>query len=175
MTPEMLDTIGLILGMTGVLLVPPGLELDGPKIADEMGSHRLRRWCLRILSLCGGLAFMGIGAYLVWSNPQIDGRALAAGGAWCLGLLVGAMLGFFVQETNDWDRKALVSAASVLTGGGIVAILRWAASLGGTTREIWFYPMGLVVGFVIGTIWEHTTFPEKKAEKAETRPKKGAG
>lgn len=73
---------------------------------------------------------------------------------------MGVMVGFFVQETEDWDGKALVSAVTVLTGGGVLAILRWTASLGGTTREVWFYPMGPVVGFVIGTIWEYVDPPE---------------
>jgi hypothetical protein len=165
MMPEVLNTIGLISGMVGLLLIPVALE------SAKIESRRL--W-LRRFSRWVGPALIFVGAYLVWSNRQIAGKevdSLAAGGAWCLGLLVGVMVGFFVQETEDWDRRALVSAVGVFTGGGVLAILRWAASLGG--REVWFYPMGLVVGFVIGTIWEHAAPP--KDEKRADRSKKSAG
>jgi hypothetical protein len=78
MTPELVNTVGLISGMTGVLLVPIGLE----------SGRRRRRW-LRISSFLGvGLAliFLGFGAlvWVAWSNPQVDGNevnSLAAGGA----------------------------------------------------------------------------------------------
>ena len=37
-----------------------------------------------------------------------------------------------------------------IRGAGTLAILHWAAS--GPTRELWFYPIGLVVGFIIGYV-----------------------
>ena len=73
-------------------------------------------------------------------------------GASSLGLLIGIFVGFFVQEAEKWDHRALSSAGPAFAGAGTLAILHWAAS--GPTRELWFYPIGLVVGFIIGTFWD---------------------
>jgi len=76
---------------------------------------------------------------------------LAEAGAVSLGLLIGMFVGFFVQEKDKWDQHALSSAALVLTGGGALALMR---VVGSGTNEIWFYPIGLLAGFGLGTIWE---------------------
>jgi len=71
------------------------------------------------------------------------------GSLW-LGILIGLMVGFFAQEADEWDRKALSASVGAVAGSGILLLLRYLVS----TPEIWFYPMGLTGGFIIGTIWE---------------------
>lgn len=73
-------------------------------------------------------------------------------GAASLGVLIGMLTGFFVQEAGEWDKHALSSAALVLTGGGVLGFMHWAPPTG--ANEIWFYPIGLLAGFGLGTIWE---------------------
>jgi hypothetical protein len=73
-------------------------------------------------------------------------------GAASLGVLIGVLTGFFVQEAKVWDKQALSSAALVLTGGGVLGFMHWASPTG--ANEVWFYPIGLLAGFGIGTIWE---------------------
>jgi hypothetical protein len=73
-------------------------------------------------------------------------------GAASLGLLIGMLTGFFAQEVKEWDKRALSSAVPLLTGGGVLGLMHWASSTDG--HEIWFYPIGLLAGFGLGTIWE---------------------
>jgi hypothetical protein len=73
-------------------------------------------------------------------------------GATSLGVLIGMLTGFFVQETNEWDKHALSSAALVLVGGGVLGFMHWASPTG--AHEIWFYPIGLLAGFGLGTVWD---------------------
>jgi|SRR5665213_648023 len=73
-------------------------------------------------------------------------------GATSLGVLIGMLTGFFVQEAKEWDKHALSSAALVLTGGGVLGFLHWASPT--DAHEVWFYPIGLLAGFGLGTIWE---------------------
>lgn len=72
-------------------------------------------------------------------------------GAFWLGITVGVLLGFYSQEAERWDQKALSASVGIIIGSGIVLLLRYLAP---TVHEIWFYPMGLVGGFIIGTVWE---------------------
>jgi hypothetical protein len=73
-------------------------------------------------------------------------------GAVSLGGLIGMLTGFFVQEAGEWDKQALSSAALVLIGGGVLGFMHWASPRG--AHEVWFYPIGLLAGFGLGTIWE---------------------
>jgi hypothetical protein len=73
-------------------------------------------------------------------------------GAASLGVLIGMLTGFFVQEAEEWDKHALSGAALVLTGGGVLGFMHWASPTG--AHEVWFYPIGLLAGFGLGTIWE---------------------
>jgi hypothetical protein len=82
-------------------------------------------------------------------------------GSSCLGILVG----FYVQEA-EWDRAALVASVLALVGGGAVALLHFLAGSAGPTREYWFYPMGLLAGFIIGTIWEYCESPNGEGPTA---------
>lgn len=73
-------------------------------------------------------------------------------GAASLGVLIGMLIGFFVQEAEKWDKRALSSAALALTGGGVLGFMHWAAPPDATA--VWFYPIGLLAGFGLGTIWD---------------------
>jgi hypothetical protein len=85
---------------------------------------------------------------------------VVAAGSSCLGILVGTLVGFYVQEAEEWDRKALYGSVSVLVGGGAIALLHFLAGTAGPTREYWFYPIGLLAGFVVGTVWEYCDPPD---------------
>jgi hypothetical protein len=39
-----------------------------------------------------------------------------------------------------------------LLGGGVLGFMRWAAPTSG--QEVWYYPIGLLAGFGVGTIWD---------------------
>jgi hypothetical protein len=73
-------------------------------------------------------------------------------GAISLGALIGMFAGFFVQEVKEFDKRALYGAALVLTGGGVLGFMHWVSPTG--AHEVWFYPIGLLAGFGIGTIWD---------------------
>jgi ABC-type enterochelin transport system permease subunit len=96
------------------------------------------------------LASLGI---CIWGS--VSSRASAALppiGAFWLGTLIGMLLSFYVLEAETFTGKALGSAVSAITGAGVLALLRWVDC----NPEIWLYPMGLMSGFLIGTIWEFT-------------------
>ncbi|MHC2432750.1 hypothetical protein [Bradyrhizobium sp. USDA 4451] len=74
----------------------------------------------------------------------------AVGGT-LLGFMIGMLVGFFVQEADEWTRSAMTASVAVLTGAGVVALLRYGAT---DPQGVWFYPIGLVIGFGFGTIWD---------------------
>ena len=73
-------------------------------------------------------------------------------GTVCLGILIGALVGWFVNEAKEMDFKVLSSSVWVLTGGGVLALFSFLA--GGSVREIWLYPVGLLFGFLAVTVIE---------------------
>ena len=75
------------------------------------------------------------------------------GSLW-LGALIGLLLGFNVQESED--QRVLGTAAWAIAGSVVFLFLRYI----GDTHEIWFYPMGLVGGFIIGVLWKYAAPPE---------------
>lgn len=71
-------------------------------------------------------------------------------GTTCLGILIGILVAYFVEEAKVMSFGVLSSAIGVLAGGGVLAIFH----LVGATKpmdEYWFYPVGLLLGFTIGT------------------------
>jgi thiol:disulfide interchange protein len=81
-------------------------------------------------------------------------------GAFWLGALLGTLLGFYVQEAEEWDQRALAASIWVIAGSSVLLLLQFLVPSSGA-REIWFYPIGLVGGFIIGTIWEYADPPPK--------------
>ena len=88
-------------------------------------------------------------ALIYWRAP---GDWVVISGALSLGLLPGVLVAFFVQEAETWNHSALGFSVAALATSGVVAILRYTVSDAG--EMIWFYPIGLVIGFIIGTAWD---------------------
>ena len=87
-------------------------------------------------------------------------------GTLSLGFLIGALVGWFVNEAEELNYKVLSSSVWVLTGGGVVALFSFLS--GGAFREIWLYPVGLLFGFVAVTaieIWIYGYDGKKRAGK----------
>lgn len=82
---------------------------------------------------------------------------IIASGAMCLGVLVGVLVAYYVEEADKMTFPVLSSAVAILAGGGVVAMFHL---VGATkpTDEYWFYPMGLLLGFFLGTFlnWLYT-------------------
>lgn len=86
---------------------------------------------------------------------------LIATGAVCLGLLIGIFLAYFIFELKTMDHKALYAAVGVIGGASVVAIFHLLNGFNAESRrEYWFYPIGLLIGYLIGTIYEWIVPPE---------------
>lgn len=83
----------------------------------------------------------------------------AVGGAF-LGLIIGMLVGFYAQEAEVWTRQAMTASVAVLTGAGALALLRYNAA---DPHGVWYYPIGLVVGFGLGTIWAAIDVPDEES------------
>jgi hypothetical protein len=95
-----------------------------------------------------------------------------AAGATSMGVLIGALVGWFVNEAEEMSEKILVSSASVLSGGGVLALFHFLADPTAPKRELWLYPCGLLIGFVIVTIIEIVEYGykgEREKDKAKQR------
>lgn len=77
---------------------------------------------------------------------------MVAIGSVSLGLLIGALVGWFVNEAMVMDRPVLSSSVYIMTGGGVLALFAFLA--GHVPREIWLYPLGLLIGFFAVTAIE---------------------
>jgi len=77
-------------------------------------------------------------------------HVLVAVGACSLGILLGALIGIFVAQSEKFDAKALNSAISVLGGSGVIAVFHLVGGKGVTLLDPWYwlYPVGLLVGFL---------------------------
>jgi hypothetical protein len=75
-------------------------------------------------------------------------------GAFWLGALLGILLGFYVQEAEEWDPRALRASMWIIAGSSILLLLQFLGPRA-SAREVWFYPIGLIGGFIVGTIWEY--------------------
>src|ERR1700738_3407346 len=96
-----------------------------------------------VLLLVIGIA----GARFAWASRDL----VPVIGATLLGFIVGIQVGFFTQEAKNWTRSAMTGTVGVLAGAGTLAILRFGAP---DPQSAWFYPIGLVIGYGFGTIWE---------------------
>ena len=95
-----------------------------------------------------GLVLIGLVSF---AAALIDKDAAPIVGAALLGFLIGMLVGFFVQEAKEWTRSAMTASVAVLTGAGVAALLRHGSP---DPQGVWFYPIGLVIGFGFGTIWD---------------------
>jgi hypothetical protein len=68
------------------------------------------------------------------------------------------------------DHKALYAAVSVLGGVSVIAIFHLLGGLHAESRrEYWFYPIGLLVGYLLGTLYELRWPPEVWEAKLKKR------
>ena len=77
--------------------------------------------------------------------------ALVLFGSFWLGALIGLLLGFNVHESEQGDQSVLGACAWAIAASIVFVLLRYL----GDPHELWFYPMGLVGGFIIGTLWKY--------------------
>jgi hypothetical protein len=91
------------------------------------------------------LGLLGFGAGLM------NRDAIPAVGATLLDFMIGMLVGFFVQEAKEWTRSAMTASVAVLAGAGLLTLLRYRAP---DPQGVWFYPVGIVIGFGFGTIWD---------------------
>lgn len=82
---------------------------------------------------------------------------IVATGALSLGIVVGILVAYFVEEAKEMNLRVLSSAIGALAGAGVVAVFQLVGA-SKPTDEHWFYPVGLLVGFGIGTYlnWIYT-------------------
>jgi hypothetical protein len=73
-------------------------------------------------------------------------QAIPAIGATCLGIVIGWLVRFFLFRMKTFVVKGLGSIVSVLVGGTAIRFLA-------TDKTVWwFYPIGLLVGFVVYSV-----------------------
>jgi hypothetical protein len=73
---------------------------------------------------------------------------LVVSGVVSLGLLVGLLVGWFVNEDQPFTATGLVAAITVLSGAGVLGVFHLIAPAG-PTREFWFYPIAVLGGVLI--------------------------
>jgi len=72
----------------------------------------------------------------------MDVTIVAAVGSACLGGVVGWLVRYFISRFETFTHQGLSAVVGVLLGAGIIKFI------GQQPDAMWFYPMGLVVGFV---------------------------
>jgi len=96
---------------------------------------------------------------------------IIACGALSLGLLIGALVGWYVNEAKQINHKVLSLAVWVLAGGIVLGLFRFLSAGDVAAREIWLYPVGLLIGFVAVTILElqyYDYYGKKRPQKADS-------
>jgi len=122
------------------------------------------RWGRRILAGTAILYAVSLIVCVVLAFQSSTDWMVLLGAFW-LGALIGALLGFYVQEAETWQLGALAGSVSTVAGSGVIAFLQYLNHNTGVTREAWFYPIGLVGGFIVGTLWEYADPPQKAPPK----------
>ena len=74
--------------------------------------------------------------------------SLAVVGTLSLGILLGLIVGWFLDEEQPFTVSGLIAISSILSGAGVLGVFHL-VSPNGALREFWFYPIGLLVGVLI--------------------------
>jgi hypothetical protein len=90
-------------------------------------------------------------------------------GALCLGILIGAIVGWYFSEAQKTTAVVLGFSISALVGSSVLAMFSFLAGLRGPTHEYWFYPVGLLIGFVIVIAIELTYYDYYGQPRKKTR------
>jgi hypothetical protein len=72
--------------------------------------------------------------------------AIVAMGAGALGLMLGVLTGWLVRDAKTLQEKVIGTAIFILAGAGVLNLI---TGSGRPTRDYWFYPLGLLIGFLI--------------------------
>lgn len=83
-----------------------------------------------------------------------------AAGATSLGLVVGCLVAYFVEEAPKLTARVMYSATGIFGGSAIIAIFHVLSAGAGSAREYWGYPIGLLFGFIAGSIYEYLCPPK---------------
>jgi hypothetical protein len=75
--------------------------------------------------------------------------SVAVIGSTCLGVVVGWLVRYFLFRFEKFNVQILGSTISILTGGVIIVFFN---SVDPNKEVIWFYPIGLLIGFVIYSV-----------------------
>lgn len=71
-------------------------------------------------------------------------------GSLALGIFIAYLTWYFVTRFTEFNVAGLSAVAAVVAGGVVVAFLDAGIAPGGVPLEHrWFYPVGLVVGFLV--------------------------
>ncbi|MEH2505607.1 hypothetical protein V1290_004418 [Bradyrhizobium sp. AZCC 1578] len=81
-------------------------------------------------------------------------------GCLCLGAIIGsfATFYFFSNYKERTGTKVLVATTSACIGTSVMAMFSFLAGFAGPTREYWFYPVGLFIGFAFVMILDFVYF-----------------
>jgi hypothetical protein len=117
--------------------------------------HDAKKYCKYVLWAIIALYLISLIALLIVALRSFADVLVLFGALW-LGALIGLLLGLYVQASEQWDQSGWAASILVIAGSIIFIWLRYV----GDTHEIWFYPMGLVGGFIIGAVWKYAASAE---------------
>jgi glycopeptide antibiotics resistance protein len=75
--------------------------------------------------------------------------SVAAIGSTCLGIVVGWLVRYFLFRFDKFNAQILGSTISLLVGGVVIGFFNWVDP---DKTVVWFYPIGVLIGFVIYTV-----------------------
>ena len=79
-------------------------------------------------------------------------------GTMSLGVVVGCLVAYFVEEAPKLNERVVYSAIGIFGGSAVVALFHLIGA-SHYMREFWGYPIGLLFGFVAGSIYERFSPP----------------
>lgn len=84
-------------------------------------------------------------AFVVAYRGSVD-WLVVLGSLW-LGAFLGTLVGFYVQEAEEWGPRALTTSIWVVAGSSTLVLLQFLNPTSGL-REVWFYPLGIAGGLL---------------------------
>jgi hypothetical protein len=83
---------------------------------------------------------------------------IMAGIAAGLGFAIGVLTAFSVNKEVERDRPIFQAATAVVDGGCVLAVFHLLTKPHDTVRQYWFYPIGIVIGFLVGRCINESRF-----------------
>ncbi len=75
-------------------------------------------------------------------------KVIPAIGATCLGIVVGLLIRYFIRRFKRFTPQVFGSLLSIVLGGTTIRLLS------GDQQIVWFYPIGLLLGFILYTLFD---------------------